>query len=66
MSGRYIRKSDKQRIAEVFQVGGDLSSLSMPDADLDSLYSESTQDDRRACCEPQRFHLVVVPVPSQQ
>ena len=33
MCGRYVRKSDKQRIAETFQVAGDLSSLSMPDSD---------------------------------
>ena len=32
MCDRYVRKSGKQRIAEVFQVVGDLSSLSMPDA----------------------------------
>ena len=31
MCGRYVRKSDKQRIAEVFQVDGDLSPLSMTD-----------------------------------
>ena len=33
MCGRYVCKSDKQRIAETFQASGDLSSLSMPDAD---------------------------------
>ena len=33
MSGRYGRRSDKQKIAEAFQVRSDLTGLSMPPDD---------------------------------
>jgi putative SOS response-associated peptidase YedK len=33
MCGRYYRQSDKQRIAEAFHAGNDISSLAMPPAD---------------------------------
>jgi putative SOS response-associated peptidase YedK len=33
MCGRYVRRSDKQRIADWFHLKGDLADLPMPDAD---------------------------------
>ncbi len=33
MCGRYVRKADKQKVAEWFHAEGNLSELSMPDAD---------------------------------
>lgn len=33
MCGRYLRRSDKQRIAEAFQTRNDISTLALPPAD---------------------------------
>jgi putative SOS response-associated peptidase YedK len=33
MCGRYVRRSDKQKIAEWFQAKNDTTSLPVPDAD---------------------------------
>ena len=54
MCGRYVRKADKQKIAEAFRVGGDFEGLSMAPADYNIAPStfqpvirQSREDDNR-------------------
>jgi putative SOS response-associated peptidase YedK len=60
MCGRYYRQSDKQRVAEAFHIGNDISSLAMPPDDYNIAPStfqpvirESTDQEARggSCAE---------------